>query len=222
MHEVNLLMSLRHPNIVTFIGFTVNKNNFFLLTEFMEKKSLKSLLDMKIDIFTIKEKINICIDISLSLYYLHSRKPKVLHRDLKSANCLVDKNNKVKLCDFGLSKIYEISDNYTNSISTFQWMAPEYLEQGIFTEKSDIYSLGILFWEIFMKDTVPYKGVEENVFLLGEVNQNKRRPEFTDDFDNEIKTLIENCWSQEPDKRPKIETIIDRLKDFLSSKYNYS
>ena len=182
---------------------------------------------MKIDIFSTREKINICLDIAISLLYLHSRKPKVLHRDLKSANCLVDKNNKIKLCDFGLSKTINGNSNrnyLTKSISTFQWMAPEYLQKGIFTEKSDIYSLGILFWEIFSKDTTPYKNVEENYFLLGEIFPKKypKRPEFSVNIHPEIRQLIEICWEEDPDKRPEIETIVGILKGFLSSKYNFS
>lgn len=221
MYEVNLLMSLRHPNIVTFIGFSVEKNNFYLVTEYMEKKSLKSILDMKIDIFTMKEKINVCIDISIALYYLHSRNPNVLHRDLKSANCLVDRNNRVKLCDFGLSKIYENCNHQTNSVSTYFWMAPEYLQSGIFNEKSDIFSLGILFWEIFMKDTVPYKGIEENCFLLGDFNCWNKRPNFTNNFDADLKALIELCWHKDPEQRPQIKNIIEKLKAVIT-KYNAS
>ncbi len=207
-------MSLRHPNIVTFIGFSTNKSNFYLITEYMEKKSLKSILDLKNEDFTLKEKVLICLDISIGLYYLHSRNPKVLHRDLKSANCLVDKYNRVKLCDFGLSKIYENSNHQTNSISTYFWMAPEYLQYGKFNEKSDIYSLGILFWEIFMKDSLPYKDIEENCFLIGESNAWEKRPLFKEPFDNNIKNLIEKCWHKNPEERPEIKKIIEKLNKY--------
>jgi serine/threonine protein kinase len=176
---------------------------------------------MKIDIFTLKEKLGICIDISVALYYLHSRNPKVLHRDLKSANCLVDKHNRVKLCDFGLSKIYENSNLQTNSISTFFWMAPEYLQNGTFSDKSDIYSLGILFWEIFMKDTLPYKNIRENCFLIGEANAWEKRPEFGSKFDSDIKALIEACWNKDPEKRPGIRNVVESLKKLQSVKFTH-
>ena len=187
----------------------------------MEKKSLKSILDMKQDIFTLKEKLNICIDISVSLYYLHSRNPKVLHRDLKSANCLIDKNNRVKLCDFGLSKIYENANLQTNSISTFFWMAPEYLQNGTFSDKSDIYSLGILFWEIFMKDSLPYKNIRENCFLIGEANAWEKRPEFGSKVDPDIKAIIELCWDKDPDRRPGIRSVIESLRKLQSVKFGH-
>lgn len=208
-------MSLRHPNIVTFIGYCYNKNNFYLVTEFMENKSLKYVLENKKINITLIDKLNMCLDISLAIYYLHSRIPLVLHRDLKSSNCLVDKNNKVKLCDFGLSKIYENSERQTNSSSTCFWMAPEFIVDRIFNEKSDIYSLGILFWEIFMRDTIPYKGMNELTFLLGDIEVLKQRPHIPEDLETDIRKLIESCWNMDFNKRPNIATVVEMIEDLI-------
>jgi serine/threonine protein kinase len=208
-------MSLRHPNIVTFIGYCYQKNNFYLVTEFMENKSLKYVLENKKISLTILDKLSMCTDISLAIFYLHSRSPLVLHRDLKSSNCLVNKNNKVKLCDFGLSKIYENSDRQTNSSSTCFWMAPEFIVKKIFNEKSDIYSLGILFWEIFMRDTIPYKGMNELTFLLGDIEVLKKRPIIPENFDKEIRALIESCWDMDLNKRPNISMVVDILEELI-------
>lgn len=215
-------MSLRHPNIVTFIGHCYNKNNFYLITEYLEKRSLKLVLDNKKVEISLIEKLRICLDISLGINYLHTRNPLVLHRDLKSSNCLVDGNNKVKLCDFGLSKFYENSNRQTNSSSTSFWMAPEFIVNKTFNEKSDIYSLGILFWEIFMRDTIPYKDMNELTFLLGDFEILKKRPIIASDFDPDIRKLIENCWDMDYKKRPNISDIITILENFLkkySEKY---
>lgn len=210
-------MSLRHPNIVTFIGHSHNKNNFYLITEYLEKKSLKFVLDNKKIELSILDKLNICKDISLGLNYLHTRNPLVLHRDLKSSNCLVDKFNQVKLCDFGLSKFYENEnlDRQTNSSSTCFWMAPEFIVNKTFNEKSDIYSLGILFWEIFMRDTIPYKDINELTVLLGDYEILKKRPLIPDDFDPEIRKLIEICWDMDFNKRPVISDVIKQIENFI-------
>lgn len=208
-------MSLRHPNIITFIGYCYNKNNFYLVTEFMENKSLKYVLENKRINLTLFDKLNMCLDISLAIYYLHTRSPLVLHRDLKSSNCLVNKNNNVKLCDFGLSKIYENSERQTNSSSTLFWMAPEFIVERIFNEKSDIFSLGILFWEVFMRDTIPYKGMNELTFLLGDIEVLKKRPLIPENFDPEIRKLIESCWTMDYNKRPNISTVVEIIEDLI-------
>lgn len=211
-------MSLRHPNIVTFIGFCYNKKNFYLVTEFMEKKSLKLVLENKKYELSLLDQLGMCLDIALAIYYLHTRTPLVLHRDLKSSNCLVDKNNKVKLCDFGLSKIYENSERQTNSSSTCFWMAPEFIVNKIFNEKSDIYSLGILFWEIFMRDTIPYKGMNELTFLLGDIEVLKKRPLIPDSFDKELKGLLEQCWHMDYNKRPDIAYVVEKLEEQINKR----
>ena len=209
-------MSLRHPNIVTYIGNCYHKNDLYIITEYMEKSSLKRVLDNKKIELSFKDQLKICLDISLGIYYIHSRKPKVLHRDLKSSNCLVDRNLTVKLCDFGLSKIYENNNQQTNSSSTMFWMAPEFILKQTFTEKSDIYSLGILIWEIITRDTIPYKGINEINFLFYDEEKLKIRPKFPDNINIEIRKLIEACWNHEPTNRPDIAFIIESLEVIIS------
>ena len=95
-------MCLRHPNIVTFIGKCVYKNQYLVLTEYLENRSLKSILEKKATLPLSKlNLLKMTYDIARAVYYLHTRKPPVYHRDLKSSNCLVDEYLRVKLCDFG-------------------------------------------------------------------------------------------------------------------------
>jgi serine/threonine protein kinase len=211
-------MSLRHPNIVTFIGYSIYKNDFYFVTEYMTNKSLKNVIENKKIKLSLSQKLKMCLDISLAIYYLHSRTPKVYHRDLKSSNCLVDEYYRIKLCDFGISKIHE-SKNIniqTNSSSTCFWMAPEFLLDGIFTDKSDIYSLGILFWEIFSSDTVPYKNINEVNFFLGDLEVLKMRPIFNNDLNSDIKDLITNCWDMDYQKRPSIDKVVVMVEGLIN------
>lgn len=222
-------MSLRHPHIVTFIGTCVEKKEFFIVTEFLEKKSLKSVIENKNIALTTLEKLKICQDVAVAILYLHTRKPQVFHRDLKSSNCLVDSYMRVKICDFGLSKIYEelklkIKDSPINSPDYYQtnctgtsfWMAPEFISDNLFTDKADIYAFGILIWEIMMRDPVPYKNISEMAFLCGDNEVLKSRPLIPKEFDEDIKNLMESCWHHDYKERPDIFIVVTKLESLIS------
>jgi serine/threonine protein kinase len=222
-------MSLRHPHIVTFIGTCVEKKEFFIVTEYLEKKSLKSVIENKKIPLTTLDKLKICQDVAIGILYLHSRKPQVFHRDLKSSNCLVDSNMRVKICDFGLSKIYEelklkIKDSpninnpdfyQTNCTGTSFWMAPEFITDNLFTDRADIYAFGILIWEIMMRDPVPYKNISEMAFLCGDNEVLKLRPEIPKELDEDIKDLMQKCWHQDFKERPEIFNVVSRLEKLI-------
>jgi serine/threonine protein kinase len=206
-------MSLRHPHIVTFIGTCFNKNNFYLVTEYLEKQSLKKLLDDSSQELSFLDRLKMILDIAIAILYLHSRSPRVYHRDLKSSNILVDSHNRVKLCDFGISKIYDqFTQMPTNSSSTCFWMAPEFIQDGVFSDRSDVYSFAILMWEIITRDTRPFKGIREITFLVGG-DILKNRPKIPENLNRDVKGLIERCWDGDPNKRPDIKTIVENLED---------
>ena len=94
-------MCLRHPNVVTFIGKCIENNQYLILTEYLERRSLKSVLETKVINLSKSILLSMALDISQAVYYLHTRNPPVFHRDLKSSNCLVDEYFRLKLCDFG-------------------------------------------------------------------------------------------------------------------------
>lgn len=99
---------------------------------------------------------------------MHIHRMKIIHRDVKSANCLVDKHWTVKVCDFGLSRIVTDSPmRDSSSAGTPEWMAPELIRSEPFTEKCDIFSLGVIMWELCTLNR-PWEGVPpERVRLLG-------------------------------------------------------
>ena len=82
--------------------------------------------------------------------YLHDFNSSILHRDLKTGNCLCDENYGVKIADFGLAKLIDNNHN-TTSIATIKYMAPEFIAKQIFTQKSDVFSFGMILWELFSK-----------------------------------------------------------------------
>ena len=230
-NEINIALQLHHKSIVNTLGYSFNqqKTKVFIITEYMENKSLKLFIESNKGNITLKQKISFIYEIALGLEYMHKCKYKIVHRDIKSSNILLDDNYHCKICDFGMSKCFNtdnniqennsnnMSTNYqTNSQSTLFWMSPEYLCDGIINEKSDIYSFGILVWEIFMEDTNPYKNVNINDYFLGnkDVVYNKR-PIINDKYFKEcpeMKKLMELMWNKNYNERPDIECILNFLE----------
>ena len=240
-NEIEISLKLHHKNIINTLGFSFNekKTKIFIITEYMKNKSLKIYIDSNKGNITTKQKLRFIYEISLAIEYIHSRNDKILHRDIKSSNILLDENLHCKLCDFGMSKFYNsnnknilnqesdnnLNTNYqTNSQSTLFWMSPEYLCDGIINQKSDIYSFGILIWEIFMEDTSPYKNININDYILGnkEIVYNNR-PIVKDIYFKEcpkIKELMLLMWNKDYNKRPDIENILDILEN-LNIQYSF-
>ena len=240
-NEIDISIKLQHKNILTTYGYSFNqkKTKIFIITEYMKNKSLKSYIESNKGKITLKQKLLFIHEISLAIEYMHTRLYKILHRDIKSSNILLDDNFHCKLCDFGMSKYYSndkevkinneesnnnMNTNYqTNSQSTLFWMSPEYLCEGIINEKSDIYSLGILIWEIFMEDTNPYKNININDYLLGNKEiVYKKRPMINENYFKEcpkIKDLMQLMWDNDYNKRPNIDYILNLLEEL---NYQYS
>jgi len=231
-NEINISLKLHHKNIVNTFGYSFNdkRNKFYIISEYMKNRSLKLYIDTNKGNIPLKQKLLFIYEISLAIEYMHTRNQKFLHRDIKSSNVILDDNLHCKLCDFGMSKHYDnnksnqnydntcnLNTNYqTNSQSTLFWMSPEYLCDGIINGKSDIYSFGILIWEIFMEDTSPYKNININDYLLGnkDVVYNKRPIIVDDNFKDcpDIKDLMKLMWDQDYNKRPDIGYILDMLE----------
>ncbi|KAL2589818.1 hypothetical protein AAZV13_13G253100 [Glycine max] len=158
-NEISILSRLRHPNVILFLGACTKPPRLSMVTEYMELGSLYYLMHLSGQ----KKKLNwrrrlrMLRDICKGLMCIH--RMKVVHRDLKSANCLVNKHWTVKICDFGLSRIMTESPmRDSSSAGTPEWMAPELIRNEPFTEKCDIFSLGVIMWELCTLNR-PWEGV---------------------------------------------------------------
>jgi serine/threonine protein kinase len=150
---MKLLEQIRHPNIILLLGIIIEQpNTIGIVMEYMENKSLSLVLNSSKIVLNEVQKVGIALQVAQAMHYLHTCNPPIIHRDLKSGNCLVDEYFRVKLCDFGISKVRKDQQNYsTKTVSTYQYMAPETISKSIYTTKTDVYAFGILLWEIWTR-----------------------------------------------------------------------
>ncbi|KAK2434493.1 serine/threonine-protein kinase EDR1 [Trifolium repens] len=207
-NEISILSRLRHPNVILFLGACTKPPRLSMVTEYMEMGSLFYLIHVsgQKKKLSWRRRLKMLRDICRGLMHIH--RMKIIHRDVKSANCLVDKHWTVKICDFGLSRIITDSPmRDSSSAGTPEWMAPELIRNEPFTEKCDIFSLGVIMWELCTLNR-PWEGVppERVVYTVANEGSRLEIPE------GPLGRLISECWA-EPNERPSCEEILSRLVD---------
>jgi len=214
--EIAVLSDLRHPNLILFLGASIEPPNLCIVYEFMEKGNLYDYLrDHEV---TQKERLKMAIDIAIGMNYMHySQERPIIHRDLKSLNVLVDKTLTMKICDFGLAVVMDDEHTHKSQVGTVRWTAPEILKGEKYTEKVDVYSYGIILWELFtIPPAVPYEGKttgEVKSFILD--GQRPPMPKCPKKYSK----LIEDCWQENANARPNFKDILESLEEIKREEY---
>lgn len=218
--EIAAMSQLRHPNLVLFMGACVSPS-MAIVTEFCGGNTVYSLLHEQSNVMlSWKQRLTMAKDIAMGMCYLHECKPPILHRDLKSLNLLLKDPVTspadpvcVKITDFGVARILENDCLMTGTTGTLHWMAPEVLSNKPYSLMADVYSFGIVLWEICARD-VPYRSMHPMAIPL-KVVQNKERPNLSvipSTCPDKMKVLISQCWQHEPSRRPDFGQILDVLE----------
>ncbi|CAK1543921.1 unnamed protein product [Leptosia nina] len=211
LQEGRILKQYQHPNIVRLIGIAVQKQPIMIVMELVSGGSLLTFLRTRAQNLSSRSLLAMCRDAAAGMRYLESK--SCIHRDLAARNCLVGDDNIVKISDFGMSREEEeyIVSGGMKQIP-IKWTAPEALNFGKYTSLCDVWSYGVLVWEIFSKGDTPYAGMS-NSRAREKIDQGYRMPA-PESCPEEVYALMLRCWEYEPEKRPhfnQIYTIIDNI-----------
>ena len=205
MKEMRTLSKLRHPCITTVMG-AVLTDSPLLVMECMGNGSLRDLLNNHTFPLDPELSLPLLRDILQGMRFLHAGDPPIVHGDLKCANVLVDQNYRAKISDFGLS-----AKRGTGYVGTPYWMAPELLQGGFISTRSDVYAFGVTLWEV-MTRKLPYHDLEMSTReVLQEVKMGTRRPDCEQGLDKELVQCMQDCWAHAPEDRATFEDLEIKL-----------
>ncbi|XP_041065043.1 fibroblast growth factor receptor 2-like isoform X8 [Carcharodon carcharias] len=220
----------KHKNIINLLGACTQDGPLYVIVEFTAKGNLREYLrarrppgmEYTFDInrvsdeqLTFKDLVSCTYQVARGMEYLASQ--KCIHRDLAARNVLVTENNVMKIADFGLARDVHNIDYYkktTNGRLPVKWMAPEALFDRVYTHQSDVWSFGVLMWEIFTLGGSPYPGipVEELFKLLKEGHRMDKPANCT----NDLYMMMRDCWHAIPSQRPTFKQLVEDLDRILT------
>ncbi|KAG6671633.1 hypothetical protein I3843_16G014400 [Carya illinoinensis] len=209
-HEVAILREVQHKNVVQFIGACTKPPNLCIITEYMPGGSLYDYLHKNHNILELPQLLKFAIDVSKGMEYLHQN--NIIHRDLKTANLLMDTHNVIKVADFGVARFQTQGGTMTAETGTYRWMAPEVINHQPYNQKADVFSFAIVLWEL-VTAKVPYDSMTPLQAALG-VRQGLR-PDLPKNAHPNLLELMQRCWEAVSDNRPSFSEITAELENLL-------
>uniref|UniRef100_A0ACB8G7G7 Uncharacterized protein n=1 Tax=Sphaerodactylus townsendi TaxID=933632 RepID=A0ACB8G7G7_9SAUR len=227
LNEASVMKAFRCHHVVRLLGVVSQGQPALVIMELMTRGDLKSYLrSLRPDAEnnpglpppSLKDMIQMAGEIADGMAYLNAK--KFVHRDLAARNCMVSEDFTVKIGDFGMTRdIYE-TDYYRKGgkgLLPVRWMSPESLKDGIFNTQSDIWSFGVVLWEIATLAEQPYQGMSnEQVLRFVMDNGVLEKPE---NCPEKLHGLMSWCWQQNPRLRPAFTQILDSIKEDVSSRF---
>jgi len=221
VQELFVLLAVNHPNVVKFYG-VVLQSGPTLVMEYCGQLSLNHILTNNNLSFGWDRFFSICKQTVNGLMALHGHDPKILHRDLKPLNILITTDWQVKVADFGLSLTHNAqSVKLREQIGTCAYMPPELYHEKKYSPQSDIYSLGIIFWEILYRvihqkyqrpfGEFKWEGPSVELFIVVYAATNNTRPTIPETTPPNLKKLVQLCLLPEPEDRPECEQVLEFL-----------
>ncbi|KAL1449553.1 hypothetical protein WDU94_002046 [Cyamophila willieti] len=224
----------QHINIINLLGVCTQSGPLYVIVEFARYNNLKDFLinhrplpeyqnqlgssaTLEV-VLTEQLLISFALQVANGMKYLHSR--KCIHRDLAARNVLVSDNYVMKIADFGLARDVHVQDYYrktTQGMVPLKWMAPESLFNNLYTYQSDVWSYGVLFWEIMTFGDTPYPS-NPNWDGLCQLLRSGERMKKPDRCCHEVYGIMRDCWQFEAVERPSFEQLVTRLDKLLTAK----
>ena len=231
LQEAKLFWMLKHPNIIELKGVCFKEPHFCLIMEYAKGGSLGRLLSVRKIGFPPYILINWALQVSQGMYYLHEKalpnRMPIIHRDLKSSNILLSEDATngehrltdiiLKLTDFGLARELQKSTNEITAAGTYSHMPPEVIKSSIYSKASDVWSFGVLLWELLTGE-IPYKGIDPLAIAYG-VAVNKLTLPIPSTCPQVFSDLIHACWHTDSYKRITFEEIIECLTQISNSSF---
>ncbi|KAJ6920967.1 hypothetical protein NC651_014519 [Populus alba x Populus x berolinensis] len=206
--EVLIMRKVRHKNVVKFIGACTRPPSLCIITEFMSGGSMYDFLHKQKESLSLQSLLRVAIDVSKGMLCLHQN--NIVHRDLKTANLLMDENGVAKVADFGVARVQDQSGVMTAETGTYRWMAPEVIEHKPYDHKADVFSFGIVLWEL-LTGKLPYEHLSPLQAAVGVVQQGLR-PSIPSHSHPKLAELLDRCWQQDPSLRPDFSEILELLQ----------
>ncbi|CAI5779497.1 tyrosine-protein kinase Lyn isoform X1 [Podarcis lilfordi] len=216
MEEANLMKSLQHDRLVRLYAVVTKEEPIYIITEFMAKGSLLDFLKSQDGGKLLLPKlIDFSAQIAEGMAYIERK--NYIHRDLRAANVLVSESLMCKIADFGLARVIEDNEYTAREGAKFpiKWTAPEAINFGSFTIKSDVWSFGVLLYEIITFGKIPYPGMSNSDVMIA-LQRGYRMPRM-EACPAELYDIMKTCWKDKAEERPTFEYLQSVLDDFYTA-----
>uniref|UniRef100_A0A1D1Z296 non-specific serine/threonine protein kinase n=1 Tax=Anthurium amnicola TaxID=1678845 RepID=A0A1D1Z296_9ARAE len=208
--EVMMLATLKHPNVVRFVGACRKPMVWCIVTEYAKGGSVRQFLMRRQNrSVPLKLAVKQALDVARGMAYVHGL--GFIHRDLKSDNLLIFEDKSIKIADFGVARIEVQTEGMTPETGTYRWMAPEMIQHRPYNQKVDVYSFGIVLWEL-ITGMLPFQNMTAVQAAFAVVNKGVR-PIIPTDCLPVLGEIMSRCWDANPDVRPPFTDVVKMLEN---------